>query len=154
MEIRNLFLDKTAELRREKQPNIRQLYIKLNDMHPEHPEVIFAFSQEQLNEGIKKIRKHSDEKIYSATAGMYGTKAGIEYFSKFYDDKDEAIKTLCDPQTVYLYECDNHEFAINREDTEALDIVFRIFGEEGLKKIKRKRGAWSNDTEAAKILNL
>lgn len=130
----------------------RRIYYVLTDLHPHHPEVFFAFSKKQWDEGANKLREHSDAKIYSAGMGMYGTKEGLDYYLNFYKNRNEAIRMLCDVQAVYLYECDNHEFVITHEDTQALEIVYDIFGKEGLKKIKRKRGAWSHDTEATKIL--
>lgn len=130
----------------------RKIYCVLTDLHPHHPEVFFAFSKKQWDEGVIKLREHSDAKIYSAGMGMYGTKEGLDYYLNFYNDRDEAIKTLCDVQAVYLYECENHEFMLTHEDTEALEIVFNIFGPEGVKRVKRKRGAWSHKTEASEVL--
>lgn len=117
-------------------------YVGYPGARAEEPELIncfFAFSNKQLEEGIKK---HNLEgvKIFSGGGGLYGTNEGIKNLLQFYDNQSEYIKNNCNPQEVYLYEFDNHECSYIGSDDEAIKIVVSYFGEDIAKSVKRKYG--------------
>lgn len=97
----------------------------------------FAFSNEQFEEGMKKINA-GGEKIYHAGAGLYGTKSGLASYMNALSSYRKLIKEECDPQEIYLYEYNNHECCIAFDgDKEAYAVVVRYFGAETASKIKR-----------------
>lgn len=92
----------------------------------------FAFSNQQFEEGLKKIRPLKEgEKLVSVGAGMYGTRDGVDKFFAFYNEIDKRIKLDCDPQEVYFYEYNNHESMISWDgDKEPYKIVSKIWGKD------------------------
>jgi hypothetical protein len=111
-------------------------YQEIKEQHPECINVFFAFSNSQFEEAIKK-QHLENEKIFSASAGLYGTKEGIKKFFAFYDELAKQISNECDPQEVYNYEFGNHECDYVGNDTEAYNITLHYFGEERSKGVKR-----------------
>ena len=100
-------------------------------------EIFFAFSDEQLQEGLKKSGL-SSEQIYHFGAGMFGTIEGHDRLYNKIKAIDENIRKECDPKEVYWYEYNNHESFINWEgDTDAWNKVLHIFGEEICSTIHR-----------------
>ena len=97
----------------------------------------FAFGDKQFEEG-KAMINAGDEKIYSAGAGLYGTKKGIAEYLNALSSYKTLIRKECDPQEVYLYEYNNHECMIAFEgDEAAYNVVVRYFGKEVADSIKR-----------------
>lgn len=113
-------------------------YSKLVNIHPPMPKgCFFAFSNKQLEEGIKE-NELDGVKIYHAGAGLYGTKEAIKAFLNGYDSRAERIKKECTPQEVYEYEYDNHECGYVCDDTEAIECCLAYFSLEECKAINRK----------------
>lgn len=112
-------------------------YQEIRSKSPKLFECFFAFSREQINEGIKKNNLEG-VKIYSAPQGLFGTKAGIEKLYADYDQQDVEIVANCDPQKVYDYESNNHECSYTNDDEEAIKIVIGLFGMEKAKEVKRR----------------
>lgn len=99
----------------------------------------FAFSNEQFEEGAKRIRPLKEgEKYVSCGAGLYGTRNGVDKYFAAIAEYDKQIKQECDPQEVYFYEYNNHECFISWDgDEPAYNIVERIWGEERASQIVR-----------------
>lgn len=111
------------------------IYSDLIRIQPQEGEHFFAFSDEQFNQGHEKMIRNfslSAPKIYSAGAGLYGTREGLKVFFQFFQDRDKEIASTCSPQEVYNYEYYNHECEYTGDDTEAMAIVKRIYGEDVL----------------------
>ncbi len=112
-------------------------YIKLTGEDAPCIDCFFAFSNKQMEEGIKEHNLEG-KKIYSAGYGLYGTDEGIKNFMLFYDERSKRIAEQCDPQEVYNYEFDNHECSYTNDDTEVIRIVINYFGAERAKEVKRR----------------
>lgn len=123
-------------------PDTTKLYTNAYKPEPDPYEhkCFFAFNNEQFKEGKQKAKIEEEEKIYSAGAGLYGTKEGIRDFFACYDAKGKKIKEICDPQDVYDYEHSNHECSYVGDDEEAIKIVVAYFGEEIAKTVVRRYG--------------
>lgn len=105
----------------------------------------FAFSNEQFEEGKKKAGI-TDEKIYSAGMGLYGTKEGIGNFYDEIGSYRKKIKAECDPQEVYYYEYNNYECCIDWDgDTRAIEQIIHLFGADVARQVKRLRAFQSID---------
>lgn len=113
------------------------LYQELSDMQPPLWECFFAFSEEQFSQGLEKTGLNRSN-IVTADLGLYGSKRGIQKLLSDYEERDKRIALECDPQEVYDYEFDNHECDYTGDDTEAMEIVLRIFPVEKVKKIQRR----------------
>lgn len=107
--------------------------------------IFFAFSEKQFDEGLNSI-KHlmkDGEKVVSFCSGGYGLREYVQKMNDYYDKMNNIIAEECDPQEVYCYEYNNHECMYGYNgDSEAMDCVYGIFGEEGLRAIKYRRGAY------------
>ncbi len=124
-------------------------YQELTEKHPNSEDygIFWAFSNKQFDEGYKLLVKRGfikdGEKVkrVSAISGMFGASTKhIESFFAFYADKDKLIAAECDPQEVYFYECNNHEYMYDWDgDAEPLHIIYRIWGREIAEKIHRVR---------------
>lgn len=112
-------------------------YQEYKEINPVMKDCFFAFSNQQMAEGIKEHNLEGVE-IFSADYGLYGTKEGIKEFLGHYDKISEEIKNNCNPQDVYNYECDNHEVSFTNDDSEVIDIIIDYFGIDKAKEIKRK----------------
>lgn len=112
-------------------------YTEIKDEQHELVECFFAFSNEQLAEGIKNTGIQG-QKIYSGGYGLYGTEKGILDLRAKMDSRSERIAKECDPQEVYDYEFWNHECGYTCDDTEPIKIVLGYFGLEKAKEVKRK----------------
>jgi len=105
------------------------MYSELKDKNPKLENCFFAFSNKQLEEGLKKHNlKKSD--VVSAAGGLIGTKEGINKLYNDYEKISEEIKEKCTPQDVYNYEFDNHECSYTGDDTEAIELVHDYFGKD------------------------
>lgn len=124
-------------------------YQEITAKHPNSEEygIFWAFSNKQFDEGYKMLVKRGfikdGEKVkrVSSISGMFGASFElIKKFFDFYDNNDKLIAAECEPQEVYFFECNNHEYMYNFDgDAEALEIVYRIWGREIAEKIKRVR---------------
>ncbi|WP_436949347.1 DUF7659 family protein [Staphylococcus shinii] len=108
-------------------------------------DMIFAFDNKQLDEGLKKLGVNLDEVV---SIGMNGfiRKSDIEAFNEMVDSfKGEYIKNMKDDDFVYemfKYEMGNHEYIITFDDEEILnacEIDEHLFiADERLKEIYLK----------------
>jgi hypothetical protein len=90
-----------------------------------HPEVFFAFSQQQYEDG--KAQMPAGEKIYKGFGGAFGTCKGFEAMDAYYDALKERIQRECTPAEVYNYEYDNHECAYSHDNSVAVEIAQSYF---------------------------
>lgn len=105
-------------------------YIELKDRHQkevnEFP-MMFAFSQEQFEEGMKKLGVTSKEELVSIGYGGFvrktDAKAYVQLIKRMDDEDREAMK---DPEYCYemfRYELSNHEFCITYDYTDTLNAL-------------------------------
>lgn len=120
------------------QPKTVALYHKLkyNDQPPAG-DYFWAFSQEQFDRAIKD--KHLEGKrLCRVGGGLYGTHEGIEALEAYYAGVRMRIVAECDPQEVYFYECNNHEYMYNWDgDEEAIKLILDYWGEDVARGIHR-----------------
>jgi len=112
-------------------------YTEIRSNEPILVDCFFAFSKEQLNEGIKKFGLEG-RKLCNGEGGLFGTREGITQLFKFYDDQHAEIAEQCDPQEVYNHEFWNHECSYTNDDSEAYKITESYFGAERAKTVKRR----------------
>lgn len=105
-------------------------YIKLKEQHQkevnEFP-MMFAFSNEQFKEGMKKLGVASKDELVSIGSGGFVRKTDAKSYVlmlKRMDEEDrEAMK---DPEYCYemfRYELGNHEYCITYDYTETLEAL-------------------------------
>lgn len=125
------------------QPKTVELYHKLKyDDQPPAGDYFWAFSQEQFDRAIKG--KHLEGKKLCRIGGLFGTHEGIEALETYYAGVRERICTECNPQEVYFYECNNHEYMYNWDgDEEAIKIIMQHWGEDVARTIRRVRANYS-----------
>jgi len=90
--------------------------------------IFFAFSNEQLEEGLKKVNAtNAKEEIYSLSSGGYIRKDRSKEFHKMLKRQDEEIKHRKKEEKFLfdslVYELQNHEFCITYNVTDALDAL-------------------------------
>ena len=92
---------------------------------------------EQFKRQIKD--KHLEgKKLCRVGYSLYGTHEGIEALEAYYVGVKERIRTECDPQEVYFYECNNFEYMYNWDgDEEAIKLILDYWGEDVARGIKR-----------------
>lgn len=120
------------------QPKTIELYHKLkyNDQPPAG-DYFWAFSTEQFKQQLK-AKKLEGKPLCRVGGGLYGTHEGIEALEAYYASVRERIRTECNPQEVYFYECNNHEYMYNWDgDEEAIKLVLDYWGEDVARGIKR-----------------
>ena len=122
-------------------------YQEITNKQPNSVEygIFWAFSNKQFEEGYKMlvnkgfIKEGDKVKRVSAMSGMFG--ASFELIKKFFDfyaNNDKLIAAECDPQEIYFYECNNHEYMYDWDgDAEPLRIIYKIWGREVAEKIHR-----------------
>lgn len=130
-----------------------------------HPEVVWEFSDVKRVLSELKPLLNEGEKIINFTNGGFATPKGLKLMEEYWASIDQRIREECDPQEVYYYEYNNHESCINMEgDTDAIEIILNIYGEEIARSIKRyskcltidqlllkdypKEGLWVNAEDA------
>jgi hypothetical protein len=123
----------------------REKYIEIKNTHPEMHKCFFAFNEKQFDEGKAKSGIQPDEKIYHQTAGLFGTREGLDKYRKDLDAILVRIPQECNPQDVYDYEFANHECGYLEDDTSAIRMVACYFGEEVAKTVERREGCvWAD----------
>ena len=128
-------------------------YIQINEAHPDVDKygVFFAFSKEQLKEGIAHLKelgfiKDDRELVQDKNTGAFGTGAGLRSFFNFYKESRAAIPKECDPQEVYFYEYNNYESMYAWDgDFEAIRIIICYWGADVARNIKRYNASKSID---------
>lgn len=125
-------------------------YFEIKDKFDKRPTpyMFWAFNKKQFEKGLEKLKssgwKTDDEKLVDIGLGGFITHRGLKRLDKEIAEHYEEIRSNCDPQWVYDYECNNHESEINAVgDAEALSIVVNIWGEETASNIKRKNVYYS-----------
>lgn len=114
----------------------KKLYSEIREgINLEVKDTFFAYSDEQFKKGLKKWNLKIED-VKWAGVGLYGTSEGIQAIFDQIDNIEERIKNEVDPQHVYDYEYINHECGYTGDDSEALSIVYDIYGKDV--KIKRK----------------
>jgi hypothetical protein len=109
--------------------------------------VFFAFSEKQLDEGIKKhgYTNHSELRSAGQGTGAYGSPEALKAFFDEYYRRSVRVANECDPQKVYDYEYFNHECCLTYNDEDAIKIVVSYFGKERVKLVNRKHALVSMD---------
>ena len=121
--------------------------------------LFFAFNNDQLDEGMKKIGLDPSEtsKICSIGAGGYILKTEVKKLIKFFENRDKVFwEHMKDPEfafSAFNYELGNHEYVITCDPTDALDAlgltieeVYNnpMYKEQLLKAVKyQKENSWS-----------
>ena len=126
------------------QPKTVALYHKLKyDDQPPAGDYFWAFSTEQFKQQLK-AKKLEGKPLCRVGGGLYGTHEGIEALETYYASVSERIRTECNPQEVYFYECNNHEYMYNWDgDEEALLLIVKYWGEDVARTIRRVRPMYS-----------
>lgn len=117
----------------------RETYVQMKDRHrKEYTDfsencVFFAFSNDQFNEGMKKIGLNptDTDKIYSTGHGGFilrtHSKGQIELFKRFTEEEKQAIADDKDGtgfiREMFEYEMNNHEYGYTRDITDTLDCL-------------------------------
>lgn len=124
-------------------PKTIKLYHHLKyEAQPPAGDYFWAFSVEQLKRSIKD--KHLEDKKLYGKDSLFGTKEALDALNAYYEDIAERIKNECNPQEVYLYECNNHEYMYNYDgDEEAILLVVKYWGEDVARTIRRVRPVYS-----------
>lgn len=127
-------------------PQTTALYHQLKyEQQPPAGDYFYAFSQEQFDRAVKD--KHLEDAVIvhpSGCPGLYGTSKAIADLEAYYVSVAERIKNECNPQEVYLYECNNHEYMYNWDgDEEALLVIIRYWGEDVARTVHRVRANYS-----------
>lgn len=100
-------------------------------------EVMFYCDLKKVVEELEPLL-NDGEKIICFADGCFATPKGLSMLEEFHASINERIKKECDAQEVYYYEYNNHESCINYEgDTDAIEIILDIYGEETARTIKR-----------------
>jgi len=89
-------------------------------------EYFFAFSNEQFEEGKKRIGIEDNKQLCDAGSGMYGTKKGIEEFWAFHNERTKRIQAQISPLAFFYYEYGNCEGEYNSDD-EAWDYTKELY---------------------------
>ena len=120
-------------------------YVELKDAHPDTNKygVFFAFGTEQFRQGMASLKLRGyikdDEKVCGAGVGLYGTRAELDRYLKFYSEQEKMIAKECAPQEVYFYEWNNHE-CMFADDDQVVRIIADYFGKEAAHRIERVGG--------------
>ena len=98
---------------------------KQSEMINEFPQ-FFAFSNEQLEEGLKKLNVKKEE-ILSTCAGGFIRKSDKEAYRQLWKElnkqEDEFLKDKKNLFGAIIYELGNHEYAYTHDATDTLDCL-------------------------------
>lgn len=109
----------------------RQEYLDLQKKHQEELSnfpIAYAFSDKQLEEALDKLGAKKEECVTVAGHGDIMKKTDVPaFFAMMKRHKEELLEQLKDPdfaEAAFLYEMDNHEYAINWSgDEDVLDCL-------------------------------
>ena len=109
----------------------RQEYLDLQKKHQEEMSnfpIAYAFSDKQLEEALEKLGAKKEECVTVAGHGDIIKKTDVPaFFAMMKRHKEELLEALKDPdfaEAAFLYEMDNHEYAINWSgDEDVLDCL-------------------------------
>jgi hypothetical protein len=115
-------------------------YNGIYDTHPscEDHRVFFAFSNQQIINGMEECGYKDESAIRHAGSGLYGSPEALRSFLGEYEDRAKRVAEECDPQKVYDYEYENYECGYVGSDEEAIELVVDIFGKDRARLIKRR----------------
>ena len=95
--------------------------------------MFFAFSNEQFNEGMKKLglKESETNKLLSIGAGGYIRKSDIRQFNRIFEKREQEFKDAIKNdltgdgfiKQMFRYELENHEYYITRDLTETLEAL-------------------------------
>jgi len=101
-------------------------YLLLKKAHEERInnfKMIFAFSEEQLNEGLKELNT-TKENLLSVFGGGFIRKEDKENYIKMFEEISQEEKDLFkndkDLYDAFIYELGNHEYAYTHDETDTL----------------------------------
>lgn len=110
-----------------------QAYLKLQERQREELDnfpIAFAFSEEQLVEALKKLGATKEECVTLANCGDVIKKVDVPAFEAMtIRHKQEIFEFLKDKEAAeeaFLYEMDNHEYAINWSGDEDVLACFNL----------------------------
>ncbi|GHV78599.1 hypothetical protein AGMMS49944_03900 [Spirochaetia bacterium] len=107
-------------------------YRELSALQAPAEKVFFAFSEEQLLEGLAKIGATREE-VVSGVGGVIGREADVREFHSFYEKNIERMAKECTVDEVFRHEWWNHECGLTGDCEEAMEIAKNIFGEDCFK---------------------
>jgi len=107
--------------------------------------VFFAFSNEQLKQGMADCGYKEYKELCYAENGLFGSREAIISFLGVYGEKAKRVAAECDPQKVYDYEFNNYECDYTGTDREAILQVVQIFGKDRVRLVKRQYARVSID---------
>lgn len=121
--------------------NFKDLQQKEIDNFP----FIFAFSNEQLEEGMKENNIETTKDLVSLGGGIFIAKKDIKKYKELLNKLSQSKKTFLEKEEenllkAFIYELRNHEFIITYEYSDALDAL----GLEYEKLSKRQREILEN----------
>jgi hypothetical protein len=125
--------------------NTTKRYLEIKDYYPPMTGCFYAFSNDQFDAGRIEAGIAQDEKVYSAGAGLYGTKEGITGYLNGIRKNRDRIAIECNPQDVYDCEFDNHECGYVGDDAEAIRRVAAYFAKDAVMSVKRRHAYVSLD---------
>lgn len=127
----------------------KQEYMDLRNRHQrefdEFP-IVYAFNDEQLKEALEKLGATKEECISVFGHGDIVRREDADKLIQLLDrQQDELIRRILDDEefaeAAFLYEMDNHEYAINLEGDEAvldsLGLTFKKINQWGLQRAYR-----------------
>lgn len=98
----------------------REAYLALVEKHREELEafpIVYAFDEKRLEEGLKKLGTTKDECVSYLGIGDVMRKADVPAFEamceRHHEELMRAMKDEEFAEAAFLYEMDNHEYAIN-----------------------------------------
>lgn len=112
-------------------------YSEMKEIEIQKPKnCFFAFGDKQFTNALNNLNLDKKD-IVSCGCGLYGTKEAINEYLEAIDQHNLDIANNCDPQEVYNYEFNDHECKFIRDDTDAIKIVYALFGDKA-NNVKRK----------------
>lgn len=100
--------------------NYRQAYLDLQKKHQDELTnfpIAYAFSQKQLEEALEKLGAKKEECVTVMDCGDIMKRTDVPAFHEMLERQDEelreAMKDKDFAEASFLYEMDNHEYAIN-----------------------------------------
>ena len=113
-----------------------------NDLIEKH-KIFFAFSNEQLEEGKKKIGVKDNKELASLGMGGFGKKEDIKLFFEEADKEDKRYKAELKEarkakEEAILYELNNHECFYTGEIDDVANIFKGIYNTKDIWKVFMK----------------